>query len=187
MFLAFAILQDEIVTIQKNNSTIRAQDEKVCKIDAMTSKTDSMPKAKKSARSTVLGVRLTKEQIADWDAQHVRSGQTRSEVVRSKLGIGQKPRQPRPTLSAGQAYDYWRAMRIRGAVDHMELALGSVFELEEGDQVEALGNVMELVRQELAAIKYEVTALQTRSELFMKYPVDGLEEWPKGDFECMQT
>ena len=151
----------------------------------MKSKTVKSAKKKKPAQTTALGVRISKADIAAWDAEHVRSGQTRSEVVRWKLGIGDKPRAPRPKLDAGQAYDYSRAMRIRRAADHVLLMLGSVLELGEVEQIEALGNLMAPIQKNVEAIRYEVTALQIRSERFTKYP-EGLDEWPEGVLTCTQ-
>ena len=151
----------------------------------MTSKTVKATNKKKPVRTAALGVRLTKDEIAAWDAAHVRSGQTRSEVVRWMLGVGAKPRAPRPKLDAGQVYDYSRAMRIRIAADHVLLMLGSVLELDEVEQIEALGNLIGLIQKNVEEIRYEVTALQIRSELFKKYP-EGLEEWPEGVLTCTQ-
>jgi hypothetical protein len=152
----------------------------------MTSATTKKQSQRKPARKVVLGVRISKAELDAWDAEHLRSGQTRSEVVRAKLGMGGKPRAARPQLDAEQTYDYLRAMRIRIAVDTVMLMLHSVLELEAEEQIEALGNVMAVVQEQINAVRYEVTALQIRSGRFTKYP-EGLEDWPKGVLSCTQT
>jgi hypothetical protein len=136
-------------------------------------------RAKAEPRKAFLGVRLSEAELAAWDRENLMTGQTRSEVVRSRLGFTGRKRPRRPLLSDEAAYDYHRAMLISMSVDKICLVLKFVLALEDARNREiALERLIELCLIEAKKIKSEVAALQLRGGICRENPAMSLIDRP---------
>jgi hypothetical protein len=129
---------------------------------------NSQPRGVKQRRDAFLGVRVTSDELRDWEKTHVKHGQVRSAVVRNALGLGKKVVLPakRPELGKADAYDYYRAMRIRESATKISLALKDVLKHESTKVPPTFADAVELVHELINEIAIEVDGFQRQCGSF---------------------
>ena len=121
-------------------------------------------KPRKPAKRIVMAIRVTEEELKNFDDRFVVNGTLRSEVMRRKLEITKTRRAKRGTVSEEAAYDYMRAVLLRSSLIKISALVDSLNRFDDISQlVEAARNIRKIVAAEVAKMNSEISALQLRS------------------------
>lgn len=122
-----------------------------------------MRKKSKTPKKLVMAIRVTQEEMDAFDANHVKGGLMRSEVIRSKLGIS-GARKKRGEMTESDAYDYQRALLIKNSTNKIAVIVESLDVLhEESERIAAVPVIKDLVLCEIKNIENELGLLQLKS------------------------
>lgn len=111
-----------------------------------------------------MAIRVTEEELKNFDDRFVVNGTLRSEVMRRKLEITKTRRAKRGTVSEEAAYDYMRAVLLRSSLIKISALVDSLNRFDDISQlVEAARNIRKIVAAEVAKMNSEISALQLRS------------------------
>jgi hypothetical protein len=133
-------------------------------------------KPKRPAKKLVMAIRVTKEELENFDSRFVVNGTVRSEVMRQKLEITKGRRAKRGEVSAEAAYDYLRAVLLRGSLMKISALIESLSAFTDPSQIaEAAPNIQRIVVREIEKMKLELLALQLRSGMTDINPARNIE------------
>ena len=121
-------------------------------------------KPRKPAKKIVMAIRVTEEELKNFDERFVVHGTLRSEVMRRKLEITKSRRAKRGKVSDEAAYDYMRGILLKSSLIKISALVDSLNRFDDISQlVEAARNIRKIVAAEVAKMNSEISALQLRS------------------------
>jgi hypothetical protein len=121
-------------------------------------------KPRKPVRKIVMAIRVTEEELKNFDDRFVVNGTLRSEVMRRKLEITKTRRAKRGKVSDEAAYDYMRGILLKSSLIKISALVDSLNRFDDISQlVEAARNIRKIVAAEVAKMNSEISALQLRS------------------------
>lgn len=121
-------------------------------------------KPRKPAKRIVMAIRVTEEELKNFDDRFVVNGTLRSEVMRKKLEITKERRAKRGKLSEETAYDYMRAVLLRSSLIKISALVESLSAFEDASQMlQAAPQIRKIVDFEIKKMNRELSALQLRS------------------------
>lgn len=121
-------------------------------------------KPRKPAKKIVMAIRVTEEELKNFDERFVVHGTLRSEVMRRKLEITKNRRAERGKVSDEAAYDYMRGVLLKSSLIKISALVDSLNRFDDTSQlVEAARNIRKIVVAEVAKMNSEISALQLRS------------------------
>lgn len=121
-------------------------------------------KPRKPAKKIVMAIRVTEEELKNFDERFVVHGTLRSEVMRRKLEITKNRRAKRGKVSDEAAYDYMRGILLKSSLIKISALVDSLNRFDDTSQlVEAARNIRKIVVAEVAKMNSEINALQLRS------------------------
>ena len=133
-------------------------------------------KPRKPAKRIVMAIRVTEEELKNFDDRFVVNGTLRSEVMRRKLEITKTRRAKRGTVSEEAAYDYMRGILLKSSLIKISALVDSLNRFDDRSQlVEAARNIRKIVVAEVAKMNREISALQLRSGVTDLNPVQEME------------
>jgi hypothetical protein len=133
-------------------------------------------KPRKPAKKIVMAIRVTEEELKNFDERFVVNGTLRSEVMRRKLEITKTRRAKRGTVSEEAAYDYMRGILLKSSLIKISALVDSLNRFDDTSQlVEAARNIRKIVVAEVAKMNREISALQLRSGVTDLNPVQEME------------
>lgn len=133
-------------------------------------------KAQKPAKKLVMAIRVTEEELKDFDARFVVNGTLRSEVMRKKLEITKLRRAKRGKVSEEAAYDYMRAVLLRSSLIKISALVESLSAFEDaGQMLQAAPKIRKIVDLEITKMNRELSALQLRSGMTNLNPALNIE------------
>lgn len=133
-------------------------------------------KAQKPAKKLVMAIRVTEEELKDFDARFVVNGTLRSEVMRKKLEITKVRRAKRGKVSEEAAYDYMRAVLLRSSLIKISALVESLSAFEDaGQMLQAAPKIRKIVDLEITKMNRELSALQLRSGMTNLNPALNIE------------
>ena len=111
-----------------------------------------------------MAIRVTEEELKNFDDRFVVNGTLRSEVMRRKLEITKTRRAKRGKVSDEAAYDYMRGVLLKSSLIKISALVDSLNRFDDTSQlVEAARNIRKIVVAEVAKMNSEISALQLRS------------------------
>ena len=111
-----------------------------------------------------MAIRVTEEELKNFDDRFVVNGTLRSEVMRRKLEITKTRRAKRGKVSDEAAYDYMRGILLKSSLIKISALVDSLNRFDDISQlVEAARNIRKIVVAEVAKMNSEISALQLRS------------------------
>ncbi len=111
-----------------------------------------------------MAIRVTEEELKNFDDRFVVNGTLRSEVMRRKLEITKTRRAKRGKVSDEAAYDYMRGILLKSSLIKISALVDSLNRFDDISQlVEAARNIRKIVAAEVAKMNSEISALQLRS------------------------
>lgn len=121
------------------------------------------PKArKKKALTAVVTIRMTEVERARFREANRLVGKTDSEVAR-KLLVGSPSRVDRKCLTDENAWDYNRAMLVRGNMERIWMCVLAFAEVTDpGDREHAMTGLLDALSSEFEKVDEELQALQLR-------------------------
>jgi hypothetical protein len=123
-----------------------------------------------------MAIRVTEEELKNFDERFVVNGTLRSEVMRRKLEITKTRRAKRGTVSEEAAYDYMRGILLKSSLIKISALVDSLNRFDDTSQlVEAARNIRKIVVAEVAKMNREISALQLRSGVTDLNPVQEME------------
>lgn len=123
-----------------------------------------------------MAIRVTEEELKNFDDRFVVKGTLRSEVMRRKLEITKTRRAKRGTVSEEAAYDYMRGILLKSSLIKISALVDSLNRFDDTSQlVEAARNIRKIVVAEVAKMNREISALQLRSGVTDLNPVQEME------------
>lgn len=115
-----------------------------------------------------MAIRVTQAELDAFDANYVRGGLMRSEVIRSKLGIS-VARKRRGEMSPSDTYDYQRALLMKNSTNKIILLIDWVNTISsDRDRLTAISALRDLVFREVKKIEKELDSLQLKSGVTYK-------------------
>lgn len=121
------------------------------------------------AKNILLGARVSRKELDEWEQRFLKPGTHRSEVIRGMLKIG-RIRKRRAVISEEVQWDYARALLMRGSVSNIKTILKSIRQLPNDTKLEAYLNASKVVQGELQRIEQELDALQLRGGMTKHNP-----------------
>lgn len=106
------------------------------------------------AKNILLGARVSRKELDEWEQRFLKPGTHRSEVIRGMLKIG-RIRKRRAVISEEVQWDYARALLMRGSVSNIKTILKSIRQLPSDTKVEAYLNASKVVLGELQRIEQD--------------------------------
>lgn len=133
-------------------------------MDSAKVKPKAKRKTRKPVKKLVMAIRVTKEELENFDSRFVVNGTLRSEVIRQKLEITKARRAKRGKVSEEAAYDYMRAVLLRSSLIKISALVESLSAFEDAvEMLQAAPKVRKIVDLEITKMNRELSALQLRS------------------------
>jgi hypothetical protein len=133
-------------------------------------------KAQKQAKKLVMAIRVTEEELKNFDDRFVVNGTLRSEVMRKKLEITKERRAKRGKVSEEAAYDYMRAVLLRSSLIKISSLVESLSAFEDAVQMlQAAPQIRKIVDFEIKKMNRELSALQLRSGMTNLNPASNIK------------
>lgn len=133
-------------------------------MDTAKVKPKAKRKPRKPVKKLVMAIRVTKEELENFDSRFVVNGTLRSEVIRQKLEITKTRRAKRGKVSEEAAYDYMRAVLLRSSLIKISALVESLSAFEDAvEMLQAAPKVRKIVDLEITKMNRELSALQLRS------------------------
>lgn len=133
-------------------------------MDTAKVKPKAKRKPRKPVKKLVMAIRVTKEELENFDSRFVVNGTLRSEVIRQKLEITKARRAKRGKVSEEAAYDYMRAVLLRSSLIKISALVESLSAFEDAvEMLQAAPKVRKIVDLEITKMNRELSALQLRS------------------------
>ncbi len=133
-------------------------------MDSEKVKPKAKRKPRKPVKKLVMAIRVTKEELENFDSRFVVNGTLRSEVIRQKLEITKARRAKRGKVSEEAAYDYMRAVLLRSSLIKISALVESLSAFEDAvEMLQAAPKVRKIVDLEITKMNRELSALQLRS------------------------
>lgn len=133
-------------------------------------------KPRKSAKRIVMAIRVTEEELKNFDDRFVVNGTLRSEVMRKKLEITKERRAKRGKVSEEAAYDYMRAVLLRSSLIKISSLVESLSAFEDAVQMlQAAPQIRKIVDFEIKKMNRELSALQLRSGMTNLNPASNIK------------
>jgi hypothetical protein len=142
-------------------------------------------KPRRPAKTVVMAIRVTEEELKTFDERFVVSGTLRSEVMRKKLEITKSRRAKRGRVSEEAAYDYMRGVLLRSSLIKISALIESLTAFEDASQMfVAMPKIRKIVDFEIEKMKHELSALQLRSGVTNLNPAVNIKF---GELEYLET
>lgn len=133
-------------------------------MDTAKVKPKAKRKPRKPVKKLVMAIRVSKEELENFDSRFVVNGTLRSEVIRQKLEITKARRAKRGKVSEEAAYDYMRAVLLRSSLIKISALVESLSAFEDAvEMLQAAPKVRKIVDLEITKMNRELSALQLRS------------------------
>lgn len=133
-------------------------------MDTAKVKPKAKRKPRKPVKKLVMAIRVTKEELENFDSRFVVNGTLRSEVIRQKLEITKTRRAKRGKVIEEAAYDYMRAVLLRSSLIKISALVESLSAFEDAvEMLQAAPKVRKIVDLEITKMNRELSALQLRS------------------------
>lgn len=123
-----------------------------------------------------MAIRVTEEELKNFDDRFVVNGTLRSEVMRKKLEITKERRAKRGKVSEEAAYDYMRAVLLRSSLIKISSLVESLSAFEDAVQMlQAAPQIRKIVDFEIKKMNRELSALQLRSGMTNLNPASNIK------------